>query len=293
MVRAARAVRAIGMTSLPVSLARIEHGQTKQRLTIRAHGYNKKKNALTPLKEPGVNQTANHDKVLVIIPTYNEAANIQELLDAIWRQVREVHVLVVDDNSRDGTQEIVRSHPNYGHGRLFLLARPGKLGLGTAYIAGFTWALTRGYEIVIEMDADMSHDPAMLPRMIAGMASHAVVVGSRYVPGGGTVNWSPLRKLISRVGGLYARIILGVPVNDLTGGFNAWSRDVLQSIRFDTVRSQGYSFQIELKYRAFKAGYQILEIPIVFVDRRAGQSKMSGRIVFEAIFRVWQMLLGR
>lgn len=240
-----------------------------------------------------MNQTANHDKVLVIIPTYNEAANIQELLDAIWRQVHEVHVLVVDDNSRDGTQEIVRSHPNYGHGRLFLLARPGKLGLGTAYIAGFTWALTRGYEIAIEMDADLSHDPAVLPRMIAGMASHAVVVGSRYVPGGGTVNWSPLRKLISRFGGLYARIILGVPVNDLTGGFNAWSRDVLQSIRFDTVRSQGYSFQIELKYRAFKAGYQILEIPIVFVDRRAGQSKMSGRIVFEAIFRVWQMLLGR
>lgn len=240
-----------------------------------------------------MNQTANHDKVLVIIPTYNEAANIQELLDAIWRQVREVHVLVVDDNSRDGTQEIVRSHPNYGHGRLFLLARPSKLGLGTAYIAGFTWALTRGYEIAIEMDADMSHDPAMLPSMIAGMASHAVVVGSRYVLGGGTVNWSPLRKLISRFGSLYARIILGVPVNDLTGGFNAWSRDVLQSIRFDTVRSQGYSFQIELKYRAFKAGYQILEIPIVFVDRRAGQSKMSGRIVFEAIFRVWQLLLGR
>ena len=238
-------------------------------------------------------QRANPDKVLVIIPTYNEAENIGAVLSAIRCAVQDVHVLVVDDNSRDGTQEIVRAHPDYGDRKLFLLPRPGKLGLGAAYIEGFTWALAKGYEIVIEMDADLSHDPAMLPEMIAGMASHDVIVGSRYVPGGGTVNWGLWRKLISRFGCLYARTVLGVSVNDLTGGFNAWSREVLQSIKFETVGSQGYSFQIEMKYRALKAGYQILEIPIVFFDRRAGQSKMSGTIVFEAVFRVWQLLLGR
>ncbi len=229
------------------------------------------------------------DQILIIVPTYNEADNINPLFAGIWQAVPEVHILVVDDNSQDGTAQLVRDHQQSKPQQTHLLQRSGKLGLGTAYIAGFNWALARNYQAIIEMDADLSHDPTVLPAMIEQLRHNPVVIGSRYIPGGGTENWSLARKLISRFGSLYARTILGMTIRDLTGGFNAWRAEVLRSIDPNTVRSEGYAFQIELKYRAQKLGFAIVEIPILFRDRRAGQSKMSGRIVLEAMSRVWKL----
>ena len=227
---------------------------------------------------------------LVIIPTYNERDNLGPLLAAIWQAVPHMHVLFVDDNSPDGTADLIKSKiASTDGGRLHLLERPKKLGLGTAYISGFRWALARSYTAIIEMDADLSHNPAVLRSMLKELGGADVVVGSRYIEGGGTVNWSLYRKLISLGGSLYARTILGLKVRDLTGGFNAWKREVLETIGIDRVRSEGYAFQIELKYRANRRGFRILEIPIQFTERRAGQSKMSATIFFEAILRVWHL----
>jgi dolichol-phosphate mannosyltransferase len=164
--------------------------------------------------------------------------------------------------------------------------------MGTAYVAGFSWALERDYDAVVEMDADLSHDARALPTLVGLLSDADVVIGSRYVPGGGTENWSRLRLAISRFGSFYARGILGLPIRDLTGGFNAWHRRVLEALPLDRVRSEGYSFQIELKLRAARAGFRLVETPIVFVDRRAGQSKMSWRIIIEAMVRVWWLRLG-
>jgi dolichol-phosphate mannosyltransferase len=231
-----------------------------------------------------------NEETLVIIPTYNEAENIEEVVRATLKHEPHAHILVVDDNSKDQTQNIVRSLQKDLPGTLHMITRAGKLGLGTAYIAGFKWALARSYQTIIEMDADLSHDPAVVPQMLQTFKQGAdVVIGSRYVPGGGTVNWGLGRKLISRFGSLYARTILGLRIRDLTGGYNAWSRRVLEKISLDQVKSEGYSFQIELKYRAHKAGFTLKEIPITFADRRAGQSKMSGKIVLEAMIRVWKL----
>ena len=227
---------------------------------------------------------------LIIIPTYNESDNIEKLLDLISRTDPAAHVLIVDDNSPDRTYEIVErlmqtSYP----GRLFLLKRAGKMGLGTAYIAGFKWALARDYDYIFEMDADFSHNPKYLPAFLAAIEKHDLVLGSRYVPGGGVKNWGLLRKFISRGGSLYARTILGLSLRDLTGGFKCFRRQVLESIDLDAVKSNGYSFQIEMTYRARCKGFRICETPIVFEDRTAGKSKMSRKIFLEAVLMVWKL----
>ena len=229
---------------------------------------------------------------LIIIPTYNESDNIEKLLDLISRTDPAAHVLIVDDNSPDRTYEIVErlmqtSYP----GRLFLLKRAGKLGLGTAYIAGFKWALARDYDYIFEMDADFSHDPKYLPAFLTAIEKHDLVLGSRYVPGGGVKNWGLLRKFISRGGSLYARTILGLSLRDLTGGFKCFRREVLEAIDLDSIKSNGYSFQIEMTYRACCKGFRIFETPIVFEDRTAGKSKMSRKIFLEAVLMVWKLRL--
>ncbi len=227
-------------------------------------------------------------KPLVIVPTYNEAENIAAILQEILRENAEAHILVVDDNSPDGTAALVQSQPQFGKA-IFLLARPGKQGLGKAYLAGFNWGLEQPYTHFVEMDADFSHRPVDLRRIIARGQNQDVVVGSRYVPGGQVVNWGLLRKIISQGGSLYSRLILGYPLRDWTGGFNLWSRRALTSIDLKAIRSEGYSFQIEMKYRALRAGIEVVEEPITFEDRRIGHSKMSSRIVIEAFYRVWSI----
>ncbi len=231
-------------------------------------------------------------KSLIIIPTYNESENIRPITAEVLKVNASLHVLVVDDNSPDGTGKIVtelaQTEP-----RLHLLSRDGKQGLGKAYLAGFEWGLNNGFDLLVEMDADFSHRPQDLPKLLAAAERNDFAVGSRYVPGGATVNWGLLRKLISRGGSLYARLILGFPLNDWTGGFNAWKKSVLDKIRLDQVRSNGYSFQIELKYRALRAGCKSEEVPIIFEDRRVGKSKMSSKIVLEALFRVWTIRTGK
>ena len=227
-------------------------------------------------------------KTLVIVPTYNEKENVQTIVPAILAQNLGVEILVVDDNSPDGTGAIVREmQKNIPH--LHLLSRPGKQGLGKAYIAGFRWGIDQGFDALVEMDADFSHRPEDLGPLISKLQTNDFAVGSRYIAGGRTVNWGLLRKIISRGGGIYSRLILGFPLNDWTGGFNAWKKEVLHGIDLATVVSNGYSFQIELKYKAMKKGFKGAESPIVFEDRRVGQSKMSLKIVLEAFYRVWLM----
>ncbi len=225
-------------------------------------------------------------KTLIVIPTYNERENIQALLPAVFSISPGVEILVVDDNSPDGTGAIVREMQK-NEPKLHLLSRPGKQGLGKAYIAGFRWGMDHGFEVITEMDADFSHRPQDLPALLDKLKSNDFAVGSRYIEGGSTVNWGLMRKIISRGGGIYSRLILGFPLNDWTGGFNAWKREVLQAIDLSTVESNGYSFQIELKYKALKKGFKGAESPIIFEDRRVGQSKMSLKIVIEAFYRVW------
>ena len=228
-------------------------------------------------------------KSLVIIPTYNEKENITAIAEAVLKLTdQKTEVLVVDDNSPDGTGQIVQALM-LKEPRLKLLSRPGKQGLGRAYIAAFKWGLEHNYDVLIEMDADFSHRPVDLLGLQAAIPTCDFVVGSRYAPGGRTVNWGIFRKIISRGGGIYARLILGFPLQDWTGGFNAWRRNTLLSIDLDNIRSEGYSFQIELKYRSLKKGLKGIEVPIVFEDRRVGKSKMSLRIVLEAFLRVWGM----
>lgn len=236
---------------------------------------------------------ASVSRAIVVVPTYNEVENVDELLDGIETHAGFADVLFVDDNSQDGTIDRIRDRQARRPGRIHLLQRPAKLGLGTAYVAGFRWALERDYDVVQEMDADLSHDPAYLPRTLDFPEGCQVVIGSRYVPGGSTVNWGLSRKFISGFGNFYARTILGSPVRDLTGGFNAWRREVLETVPLDGIRSEGYAFQIEMKYRAARAGFTLHEIPIVFADRRVGQSKMSWRVTLEAVVRVWAMRFQR
>lgn len=228
-------------------------------------------------------------KGLVIIPTYNEKENIEAIIRAVLDQKLGLHILVVDDSSPDGTGEIVKSLMNEFSEEVHLLTRTKKEGLGRAYIAGFKWGLERGYAHLIEMDADFSHRPVDLVKHVNEWSRVDFVIGSRYVPGGQTVNWGLLRKFISRGGSLYSRIILGYPISDWTGGFNSWRREVLLKIDLDSVTSNGYSFQIELKYKGSRNGFTCKEVPIVFEDRRVGKSKMSMRIVVEAFYKVWQI----
>lgn len=225
-------------------------------------------------------------RVLIIVPTYNEAENIQALLPSIFKFNPEVHILVVDDSSPDGTGQLVQKIIEVDN-RVHLLTRHKKEGLGRAYLAGFKWGLDHGYDAVVEMDADFSHRSEDLKKIIKQLEHKDFIIGSRYVPGGGTINWGLIRKIISRGGSFYSRIILGFPIKDWTGGFNAWKRKVLEQIGLNEIQSNGYSFQIELKYRALKKGFIGEECPIVFEDRRVGKSKMSLKIVIEAFYRVW------
>lgn len=236
-------------------------------------------------------------RFLVIVPTYNEIDNLPRKVPLILAQDPRVEVLVVDDASPDGTgalaDDLARQNP-----RVHVLHRPGKEGLGPAYLAGFRWGLERSYDLLFEMDADISHPPEVLPRMIDLSSAFDVVVGSRYVDGRVTVsNWPMSRLLVSYFGSWYARTITGMPVRDATGGFNVWRRRVLEAVDLDRVQSNGYAFQIELKYRAFRKGFALVETPILFTERDYGESKMSKKIVREAIWRVWwlriQAIFGR
>jgi dolichol-phosphate mannosyltransferase len=235
--------------------------------------------------------TATMADCMVVIPTYNEQDNIREIVSTILHHSR-FRVLVVDDNSPDGTGQIVEQLAAQTL-RLQLLSRPGKLGLGTAYIAGFRHALNEGAQFIFEMDADFSHHPNYLPTLLQATEEHYdLTLGSRYVKGGGTVDWGLMRRFISRGGNLYAATILGIPIADSTGGFRCYRRNVLETLQLDRVQSNGYSFQIEMVYRTLQAGFRVGEIPIIFPDRRVGKSKMSRRIVLEALLTVWKLRFG-
>jgi dolichol-phosphate mannosyltransferase len=226
---------------------------------------------------------------LVCIPTYNERDNLEGIVQAVLAADPRTEVLVVDDNSPDGTGDLADTLAAR-ESRVHVLHRAQKEGLGRAYLAAFAWALEGPYAYVLEMDADWSHPPRYLPELLNRAEAGAdLVLGSRYVPGGGTVNWGWLRRLISRGGSLYARTVLGLAVRDLTGGFKCFRRRVLESLDLAAVHSTGYAFQIELTYRAVRNGFRVEEMPIVFEDRRVGQSKMSRRIVVEALTMVWKL----
>lgn len=232
-------------------------------------------------------------KALIVIPTYNERANITALIPEVLKQGKGLHVLVVDDASPDGTALAVRALARKHKGRVQLLSRPGKLGLGSAYTAGFAWGLKRGYDALLQMDADWSHDPKALPQFLKRLESADVVVGTRYLDGKvSVVNW-PLRRLALSMGAsIYVRLVTGLPLSDCTGGFKAWRRAALESIDLGRIRSDGYAFQIEMNYKAWKKGFKLDEVGIIFIDRTSGSSKMSGHIVREAIWRVWALRLG-
>ena len=228
---------------------------------------------------------------LVIIPTYNERGNIQRLIPEILNLDERINILVVDDGSPDDTAGAVSELMDSFPGRVLLSRRPGKMGLGSAYVHGFLRGLGEGYGFIIQMDADWSHHPRYLPEMMRLVGSADFVIGSRYVPGGGTLNWGFGRRLLSKFGSFYARAVLGVKITDFTGGFNGWSAEVLRKMDVRSLRSTGYSFQIELKYRAHRLGFRRQEFPIVFEDRRFGKSKMSVAIALEAFWRVWDLKL--
>lgn len=229
------------------------------------------------------------ERGLVIIPTYNERDNLPRLIPLVLAADSRLHVLVIDDGSPDGTGAVA-DELAAGSDRVHVLHRASKLGLGTAYIAGFRWGMERGYDWLFEMDADFSHDPAHLPQFIAQLEDHDVVLGSRYLGGRVTVvNWPIGRLLLSYFANVYARKVTGLPVADATGGYKAFRRPVLEAIALDRVESNGYSFQIEMSMRAWRRGFRISEIPIVFVDRTLGESKMSKKIIREAVWKVWKL----
>ena len=228
--------------------------------------------------------------LLIAIPTYNEAENIEPFLKAVFAAIPpEVEILVIDDNSPDGTAKIAEALiPSYP-GRLHILNRPGKQGLAAAYLAAFDWGLSRHYEAFLEMDADFSHDPKYITQMLSELNSHDVVIGSRNIKGGGAEGWSTLRHIVSKGGSLYSRLILGCPIKDLTGGFNMFTKKALEKIGLKDIISKGYSFQIEMKFRAWNAGCSVKEIPIIFANRKKGASKMSKKIFLEAFISVWKI----
>lgn len=222
---------------------------------------------------------------LAVIPTYNERDNIERTVDRLLGSVPDAHVLVVDDDSPDGTGKIA-DELAAGDGRVHVLHRGGKAGLGAAYIAGFDWALAAGYAVVIEMDADGSHPPEQLSRLLTALQHADLVLGSRYVPGGAVVNWPAGRQLLSRGGNAYTRLLLGLRLRDATGGYRAYRRQVLEAVDYRQVASQGYCFQVDLARRVVRSGYRVVEVPITFVERERGESKMSGAIVREALIHI-------
>lgn len=238
-----------------------------------------------------MNNADRFERGLVIIPTYNESENLPRLVPMVLEQDERLEVLIVDDASPDGTGDVADSLA-HREPRVHVMHRAGKLGLGTAYLEGFRWGLDRGYDLLFEMDADFSHDPAHLPQFIEAAREYDLVLGSRYLHGRVTViNWPIGRLLLSYFANVYARIVTGLPVADATGGYKCFRRTVLESIDLDRVESEGYAFQIEMSLRAWRKGFRIGEIPIVFVDRTLGQSKMSKRIVREAVWKVWKLRL--
>ena len=233
-------------------------------------------------------------KTLIVTPTYNERKNIRELVSTLFELNPDFHILVVDDSSPDGTAEIVEKL-QADCANLHLLSRNEKTGLGSAYIAGFNYALERDYEAVVQMDADMSHDPKDVPLLIEAIENADLAIGSRYISGINVVNWPLQRLIISYGANIYTRLVTRLPVRDATGGFKCWRRKALETINLDDVRSQGYSFQIEMTYRAWLKGFRITEIPIIFVDRTVGESKMTRSIMLEAAvmiprLRIWKLL---
>jgi len=229
-------------------------------------------------------------RALVVIPTYNEAESVVEVLDRVLAAEPRADVLVVDDGSPDGTAKLVLGR-GADEPRVHLMERSGKQGLGAAYRAGFGWGLERDYDALVEMDADLSHPPDRLPALLDGLATADLVIGSRYVPGGRTVNWSRTREAISRAGNAYVRLALRVPVHDCTAGYRAYRREVLEELRVEAVRSNGYCFQVEMVHRAWQEGFGVAEVPITFTERASGVSKMSRQIVAEALLRVTQWAL--
>lgn len=232
-------------------------------------------------------------KALAVIPTYNEHDNIATIVPAVLKADKRLSVLVVDDASPDGTgrlaERLKKAHP----GRVHVIHRQGKLGLGTAYVAGFKWGLKHGFDRILQMDADWSHDPKVLPDFLKASEQSDVVVGSRYIDGKvSVVNWPIRRLVLSTLASRYVRLVTGLRLSDCTGGFKCFHSRVLESIGLDSVRSDGYAFQIELNYKAWKKGFKVSEIPIIFIDRTSGHSKMSGHIVREAVWRVWALRLG-
>ena len=229
-------------------------------------------------------------KTLIIIPTYNELENLPRLLPEVISKEDGIHILIVDDNSPDGTAAFVEDQMK-NNNRIHLLKRPSKQGLGTAYIAGFKFALKNGYDFVFEMDADFSHDPKEIPRFLDEIKNSDVVLGSRYINGVNVINWPMRRLLLSSFANLYTRFITGMPVHDATGGYKCFRRKVLEAINLEKVTSNGYAFQIEMSFKAWKKGFRVKEIPIIFVDRVKGKSKMSKKIVREAVTMVWKLRL--
>jgi dolichol-phosphate mannosyltransferase len=225
---------------------------------------------------------------LVIIPTYNEADNVLKIIPEVLAQDEGFHVLVVDDNSPDGTANLVKEMQK-SNSRIHLLERPSKRGLGTAYVAGFKYALSHEFDFAFEMDADFSHDPKSLLKLLAKAEECDLVIGSRYISGVNVVNWPMSRLILSYTANMYTRFVTGLPVRDATAGFKCYRRAVLESLDLDAITSNGYSFQIETNYMAWKKGFRVCEVPIVFVDRRAGVSKMSKHIVYEAAWMVWRL----
>ena len=227
-------------------------------------------------------------KILIIIPTYNELENLPKLLPEVLSKDENINVLIVDDNSPDGTAGFVERQMKVDN-RIHLIKRPSKQGLGTAYIAGFKYALQNNFQIIFEMDADFSHDPKEIPRFLDEIKNSDVVLGSRYINGVNVINWPLRRLLLSSFANLYTRIITGLPVHDATGGYKCFNRKVLEAIDLDRVKSNGYAFQIEMTFKAWKKGFKVKEIPIIFVDRVKGKSKMSKKIVREAVTMVWKL----
>jgi dolichol-phosphate mannosyltransferase len=227
-------------------------------------------------------------KALVIIPTYNEIENIENIIPAVLKQDKSIDVLIVDDNSPDGTSAVVEKLMKENK-RINLLKRAGKLGLGSAYVTGFKWAIKEKFDFIFEMDADFSHDPDTLPIMLETIKDNDLVIGSRYLNGINVVNWPLSRLILSYGASKYVRFITSMPINDPTGGFKCFRREVLETIDLDGILSDGYSFQIEMNYRTWLKKFRVIEIPIVFTDRRSGQSKMSKKIVREAIYMVWKL----
>ena len=227
-------------------------------------------------------------KTLIIIPTYNELDNLPKLLPEVLAKNSEINVLIVDDNSPDGTAAFVENEMK-NNDRIHLIKRSSKQGLGTAYISGFKYALQNNFELIFEMDADFSHDPKEIPKFLDEIKDSDLVIGSRYINGVNVINWPMRRLLLSSFANVYTRIITGMPVHDATGGFKCFRRKVLESINLDQVRSNGYAFQIEMNFKAWKKGFKVKEIPIIFVDRMKGQSKMSRKIVREAVTMVWKL----